>query len=305
MRDRGGDRGGWSVVRKSFVLLVVMAAAVNVGLAQIAQMSAEEEEAYRNTPSEPFRVIGNIYYVGPTLHITSFLIRTTDGLILLDTGYEKSVPAIRENVEKLGFDLRDVKIMLNSHAHGDHVAGHARMKELTGARVLISKADSDVVESGGRTDFRDSSFWTPAKVDEFIEDGETVRLGEVTLTANLTPGHTKGCTTWTTKVEEGGKQYDVVFFCGLRLNQGVPLMGNPKYPDIVQDFDSSIRKLRALPIDVFLGAHGYWFGLQGKYPKLQQSREPNPFIDPAGYRALVDDLEKAFLDQLKAEGGTL
>jgi metallo-beta-lactamase class B len=305
MRCQGGFRVGFKMAASSFLLLSMMTVVVSAGFSQIAQMSAEEEEAYRNTPAEPFRIIGNIYHVGPTLHITSYLIRTTDGLILLDTGYEKSVPAIRENVEKLGFNLRDVRIMLNSHAHGDHVAGHARMKELTGARVLISKADSDVVESGGRTDFRDSSYWTPAKVDSIIEDGETVRLGDVSLTAHLTPGHTKGCTTWTTKVEEGGKEFDVVFFCGLRLNPGVPLMENPKYPDIVQDFDSSIKKLRALPIDVFLGAHGYWFGLQEKYPKLQQRREPNPFIDPAGYRALVDDLEKAFLDQLRAESGTL
>jgi len=266
---------------------------------------APEDEAYRTARVAPFRIIGNIYYVGPSQHITSYLITTPQGHILLDSGYEASVGPIRENIQKLGFQMKDVKIMLGSHAHGDHIAGHALMKELTGAKVLSSELDAEVISTGGKADFRQGNGWKPAKVDQIIQDGEQVKLGNATLVAHLTPGHTKGCTTWTTVVEDGGKKYNVVFLCGMRMSEGIPLIGTAKYPNMARDFANSFKTLKSLPCDVFLGAHGYWFGLPEKMKRMEQGTGANPFIDPQGYRAYVDSVEREFLDQLKREGGSI
>jgi metallo-beta-lactamase class B len=266
---------------------------------------APEDEAYRTARVAPFRIIGNIYYVGPSQHITSYLITTPQGHILLDSGYEASVGPIRENIEKLGFQMKDVKIMLGSHAHGYHIAGHALMKELTGAKVLSSELDAEVISTGGKADFRQGNGWKPAKVDQIIRDGEQVKLGDAALVAHLTPGHTKGCTTWTTVVEEGGRRYNVVFLCGMRMNEGIPLIGSAKYPNMAKDFANSFKTLKSLSCDVFLGAHGYWFGLPEKIKRMGQGTGVNPFIDPNGYRAYLDSVEREFLDELKREGGSL
>ena len=279
---------------------------LTAGLRLPAQTPADTgpDSPYRTEHAEPFRIIGNIYYVGDTLHITTYLITTPEGHILLDTGYEESVPGIRQNVEKLGFQMRDVKLMISSHAHHDHIGGHALMKEVTGATVLATAADAEVIETGGEADFRDSGLWKPAKVDRTIQDGEEIRLGGTVLTAHLTPGHTKGCTTWAMVAEEDGQKYNVVFVCGMRVNTGLPLVGNPKYPNSVEDFTNSFAALKNLPCDVFLGAHGYWFGIQEKLQRLKQDASVNPFIDPEGYRAYIDEYESAFLDQLRSERGT-
>ena len=276
------------------------------GLWVSAQTPADTgpDSPYRTQRSEPFRIIGNIYYVGDTLHLTTYLITTPEGHILIDTGYEESVPGIRENIEKLGFQVKDVKLMISSHAHHDHIGGHALMKEVTGATVLATAADAEVIETGGKADFRDTGLWKPAKVDRTIQDGEPVTLGGITLMPHLTPGHTKGCTTWTMEVEEGGRKYNVVFVCGVRVNTGLPLVGNPKYPNSVEDFTRSFETLKSLPCDVFLGAHGYWFGVQEKLKRREQGAGVNPFIDPEGYRAYIANYERAFLDQLSAERGT-
>ncbi len=276
------------------------------GLWVSAQTPADTgaDSPYRTQRSEPFQIIGNIYYVGDTLHLTTYLITTPEGHILIDTGFEESVPGIRENIEKLGFQVKDVKLMISSHSHHDHIGGHALMKEVTGATVLATAADADVIESGGKTDFRDTGLWRAANVDRTIEDGEPVTLGGVTLMPHLTPGHTKGCTTWTMEVEEDGQKYNVVFVCGMRVNTGLPLVGNPKYPNSVEDFTRSFETLKSLPCDVFLGAHGYWFGVQEKLKRRAQGTGVNPFIDPEGYRAYIADYERAFLDQLNTERGT-
>ena len=186
-----------------------------------------------NRPFEPFRVIGNIHYVGAS-DVSSFLITTRDGHILIDSGFEATVPAIREGVRKLGYRFEDIKILLNSHAHLDHAGGHALLKRLTHAQIVMSEADAALLSRGGKGDFPPVSerimAYEPAQADRIIRDGDQVSLGGVTLTAHLTPGHTKGCTTWTMAVEDDGKRYDVVFYGSTTILPGVHLVDNPKYP---------------------------------------------------------------------------
>jgi metallo-beta-lactamase class B len=255
----------------------------------------------RTDPIEPFHIIDNVYYVGKTSHNPSFLFTSDEGHILIDTTYEEFVPDIQANIEKLGFNIHDVKIILSSHAHHDHVGGHAKMKEITGATLLSSEADAEVIETGGAADFREGDPWHVAKVDRFIKDQEEVRLGDIVLTAHFTPGHTRGCTTWTSTVEDDGKIYDLVLICGLRMDENSPLVGNPKYPQMPQDFAFSFALAKTLPVDVFLGAHGYWFNLKNKIEMLKRNPEINPFIDPEAYYQLVNGWEKAYLDRLKKE----
>lgn len=257
-----------------------------------------------NRPVEPFRVIGDIHYVGPA-GVSSFLIATPEGHILLDTGFAESLPLIREGVTKLGFRVADIKILLSSHAHFDHVGGHARMKELTGAAIVMSAADADLLASGGKGDvlpFGDAlAGYAPARADRIVRDGDTVSLGGVTLTARLTPGHTRGCTTWTMDVVEGGKTCRVVFYGSTTLLPGVRLVGNAAYPTIADDFAASFRSLKSLPCDVFLAPHGAMFGLEEKARRLKAGERPNPFLDPGGYRGFVERSERVFLDQWRRE----
>ncbi len=261
----------------------------------------EEEEVYRTRRAKPFRIVGNVYYVGATLHNSVYLITTPEGHILIDTGYQEAVAGVQENIEALGFQFRDVKIMLSSHAHGDHIAGHALMKELTGADIWVMGGDDDVMATGGKTDFREGSTWKPVNPDRVIQDGDRVELGGVTLVAHHTPGHTKGCTTWTTVVEEGGQEYNVVWVGGARVSAGVPLVGNSKYPNIAEDYAKTFAKLKELPCDIFLAAHGYWFNITEKLRRLGQGATVNPFIDPQGYRNYIETFERAFLESLEQE----
>jgi metallo-beta-lactamase class B len=255
-----------------------------------------------NKPIEPFRIAGNIYYVG-TNFLASYLFVTPEGSILLNSGYEESVPLIRASIEKLGFRFRDVKYLLSSQAHNDHSAGNFLVKELTGARVLVMKGDDDIVANGGKGDFRfDGEIsWKPCKVDRVLHDGDTVTLGGTTLVARHTPGHTKGCTTWTTIVDDGGKRLNVVIVGGTGINPGVKLVNNPKYPNIVEDYTRTWRILRSLPCDIFLGAHGSYFDMDDKLARLKAGEKPNPFIDPKGYRGFIDGTESNYLKQLAAE----
>jgi metallo-beta-lactamase class B len=182
------------------------------------------------------------------------------------------------------------------------------MKELTGAQVVISEKDAIVLQDGGRSDFRSDGreLWKPMKPDRIIKDGDKVTLGGVTLTAHLTPGHTKGCTTWTYTTEEAGRKYNVVVACGVRLNGArVPLVGNTKYPEIAKDYAGSFATLKKLPADVFLGVHGSWFDLAGKAKRLEQGGGPNPFINPAEYKEYIALFERQFMEQLRKEGGSL
>jgi metallo-beta-lactamase class B len=249
-----------------------------------------------NKPVQPYRVISNIYYVG-TNNLASYLIHTAAGNILINPSFEESVPLIRDSVEKLGFHFNDVKIILMSHAHDDHAAGSALAKKLTGGKLMVMDADVAEVEAGGVGDFYYNSRWAPAKVDRVLHDGDTVSLGGVTLTAHLTPGHTKGCTTWTTDVTDHGHVEHVVVVGSPNVNSGFKLVGNEKYPQIAADYAKTFRVLSALPCDVFLGAHGAYYGMDEKMKRMSGAAE-NVFIDPAGYKAYVSEREQAFRREL-------
>jgi metallo-beta-lactamase class B len=250
---------------------------------------------------EPFpahRVIGNIYYVG-SKDLASYLITTPEGHILINSGFERTVPLIRKSVESLGFKMGDIKILLASHAHSDHVAGHALAWELTGAKVFVMRGDDEVIASGGKGQYLyGMSRWAPCKVDRVLEDGEEVKLGGMTLVARRTPGHTRGCTTWTWRVEDGGKTYDVVIIGSPNVNPGYQLVDNADYPEIADDFARTFKILKAFPCDVFLGAHGGYYGMVEKYERAKEGATKNPFVDPDGYRAYVEQKESAFRDML-------
>jgi metallo-beta-lactamase class B len=255
-------------------------------------------------PVPPRQLVGNIHYVGAS-GVSSFLITTPAGHILLDTGFDDTVPIIQRGVEQLGFRLADIKFILSSHAHIDHVGGHARMKKLTGAQIVASAADARTIASGGEDDYiqwpKDTILYAPAKVDRIVADGERVTLGGVTLIAHLTPGHTRGATTWTIDVEDRGATRHVVFFSSASINAGTRLVNNPLYPDFVRDFEATFAKLRALPCDIFFAPHGGQFAMADKFARLDRGERENPFVDPAGWKQLIAGAEKAFRDQLALE----
>jgi metallo-beta-lactamase class B len=260
---------------------------------------AQQDPAW-TAPQTPFRIIGNIYYVG-SKDLASYLITTPQGNILINSNLTSSVPMIRKNVEALGFRFSDIKILLISHAHFDHASGSAEIKRLTGAKYMVMAADVPVVESGGRDDFAlgrsPENRFPETKVDHALHDGEEVRLGNVVLVAHITPGHTKGCTTWTMKVSDGGHVYNVVIIGSPNVLSMYRLVKDPSYPGIAQDFELTFRTLKALPCDVFLGAHASSFDMEDKFARRKEGAA-NPFIDPQGYKDYVADREKAFRDEL-------
>jgi metallo-beta-lactamase class B len=243
-------------------------------------------------PFPAHKVIGTIYYVGTT-SLSSYLITTPQGHILVDSTYERNVPAIQKSVEQLGFKFSDIKILLGSHAHGDHMEGDALVKQLTGAQVMAMAEDVPALEKmtpGGK----------PHPVDRVLHDGESVTLGGVTLVAHLTPGHTRGCTTWTLKMPDGGRSYDVVIIGSLGVNPGFQLVNNTEVPKIADEFTRAFKVSRTLPCDVPLASHPGMYRLAEKYAKLGKGG-PNPFIDPAGYRAELDLDEAMFHAVLAAQ----
>ncbi len=268
----------------------------------LAAAQADPTSRSWNQPVEPFRIAGNLYYVGAS-DITSYLIATPEGHILLDSGFEETVPLIRESVKKLGFRLEDVKVLLNSHAHYDHAGGLATLKELTGAKLAASEKDAPLLARGGKGDpaLGDTFLFKPVQADRIVKDGEKITLGGSTLTAHLTPGHTPGCTSWTMQVEDEGKRRDVVFVCSTTVLPGVSLTANPKYPEIASDFAHTFEVLKALPCDIFLAAHGAFFNLSEKSERLRKGGGSNPFVDPAAYRAYVERKEGDFRKQLAEE----
>ena len=248
------------------------------------------------------RIVGNVYYVGSKA-LAIYLITTPDGHILINSGFEETVPLIRRSVESLGFTIGDVKILLESHAHSDHVAGHALLKELTGADVYVMRGDHSVIASGGQGQYLYvDSRWKVCQVDRVLDDGDKVKLGGVTLVARLTPGHTGGCTTWTWDVACGEKLHHVVVIGSPNVNPGFRLVGNKDYPRIADDFKKTFAVLKALPCDIFLGAHGAYYGMLEKHARLKTDKV-NPFIDPAGYSAYVEEKERAFRKTLADQSG--
>ncbi|MGC1435896.1 MAG: subclass B3 metallo-beta-lactamase [Terriglobales bacterium] len=273
------------------VLILELAGAGSV----FAQANPEWTE-----PFPPFRIAGNLYYAG-SKGLANYLVTTPQGNILINSDLEANVPMIEASIEKLGFKFKDTKILLISHAHWDHDAGSAKIKEMTGASYMVMDADVPVVESGGKMDFQYGSnpgfLYPPTKVDRVLHDGDEVRLGGAVLVAHLTPGHTKGCTTWTMKVTEGGKTYDVVIIGSPNVNPGYKLIHNDNYPQIAEDYERMWSVLKSLPCDIFLGAHGGYFGLEEKYP-LMKDGSANPFIDPGGYKKYVAQKEQDFRTEL-------
>lgn len=262
---------------------------------------AQQNEQWRawNQPVEPFQIIGNIYYVGAT-EIGAYLITTPDGHLLLDGGFPETAAIIQESVKKLGFEMADVEILLNSHAHFDHAGGLAALKEISGAQLFVSEPDADLIERGGKGDFllADSAQFPPVQVDRRLADGETVQLGGVTMTAHLTAGHTQGCTTWTMEVQSEGETYDVVWVCSVSVLDGVQLVEAPSYPGIADDFARTFETLQALPVDVFLAGHGSFFGLLDKIEARAANPAVNPFIDPDRYHGYVERGERIFRERL-------
>ncbi|HEX6046099.1 MAG TPA: subclass B3 metallo-beta-lactamase [Pyrinomonadaceae bacterium] len=268
---------------------------------QVSAQIDDDEGRKWNQPVKPYKVIGNVYYVGAT-EVSSFLIVTSQGLILIDSGFLETVPLIKQNVAQLGFRFEDIKILLNSHAHADHAGGLARLKQMTGAKLMVSEADAALLARGGKNDpnFGDRFLFEPVKADRILRDGDTVQLGDVTMTARLTPGHTAGCTTWTMKVREGSKTYDVVVI-GSTTIPGYKLIGNTGYPNIVSDYEASFRLLKTLPCDVFLAPHGSFYSMLEKMKRLSANPSENPFIDKRALTQFVDRTEKDFRAELKRQ----
>lgn len=256
-----------------------------------ANPQATDEWREWNRPVEPVRIAENLYYVGAS-DIASYLITTPEGHILLDGGFVETAPQIAANIAKLGFKLGDVKILLNSHAHFDHAGGLAELKQKSGAKLYASVADAELLERGGKGDFRwgDEGAYPPVIVDRRLADGETVALGATTLTARLTPGHTRGCTTWTWKT--GGHQAVVV--CSASILD-YRFVGVASYPGIAEDFERTFATLKALPCDLFLAPHGNFFDLERKRTLAMRGMGlRNPFVDPIGFSEWVVGAESAF-----------
>lgn len=267
--------------------------------AQTAKVMTPEEIFRRNTGTReqmnkqfpPHKIIGNIYYVG-TETLGSFLIVTPDGDILINSCFEQTVPVIRSSVEKLGFRFADIKILLGSHAHADHMQGDAMVKELTGARVMAMEQDVPALAKITPGD-------KPHPIDRVLHDGDEVALGGTVLVAHLTPGHTRGCTTWTMKAAEAGKFYNVVIVGSVGVNPNYQLVNNKEAPQIADEYIRSFRILRSLACDVPLGSHPAMYGLAEKYPRL--GKGPNPFIDPDGYMREIDLEEQVFYGRMEQQ----
>jgi metallo-beta-lactamase class B len=247
-----------------------------------------------NKQFPPHKIAGNLYYVG-TESLASFLIVTSEGNILINSDYEATVPVIRDSIGKLGFRFAETKILLGSHAHADHMEGDAMVKELTGAKLMAMEEDIPAltkITPGNK----------PHVIDRVLHDGDTVALGGTTLVAHLTPGHTRGCTSWSMRIQDGGRTYDVVIIGSIGVNPGYQLVDNKDVPGIADEYTHSFKLLRGLPCDIPLGSHPAMYNMMEKYAKIGTT--PNPFIDPEGYKKEIDINEQAFTlrraEQLKA-----
>jgi len=258
----------------------------------------------RSVPDEPFRIAGNLYYVGATGG-TSFLLTGPQGHVLIDGGYPETAPLIIGSIRKLGFDIKDVKILLNSHAHSDHAGGLHELQQASGAQLWISEGDAEAVESGSGSDgalgrlrmLRGiGAFKMPAaRVDHRFKNGTKIQLGPIELTAHITAGHTRGCTSWSFPVRDGDRELLAVDVCSLTLFPGVSLVDPEAYPGIRSDFEHSFATLRALPADIFLGSHGEFFDLNRKRRERATATNPvEPFIDRGGYLSYIDSHERRF-----------
>jgi metallo-beta-lactamase class B len=286
------------MIRRAFVLMLLAASAY-------AQQGKTLVSPDWSRPFPPFRIVGNLYYVG-TYDLACYLIVTPAGNIVINTGLADSAAQIRANVETLGFKFTDTKLLLATHAHWDQVSAMAEVKRLTRARLAATEAEVPLFESGGKFDFRwgdDSSAWyQPVKVDEKLHDLQKVSLGGMDLTVLLHPGHTKGAASYEFAVEDGGRSYRVLIANLPSINPGVTLLKNDKYPTIMADYANTLARQKELQPEIFLASHAAQFRLHQKY-QPGDAYQPVRFVDPAGYRAAVDGLQRAFEAQLLRERG--
>jgi metallo-beta-lactamase class B len=290
-----------SVMRPRNILLAAFSAALL--FAQSNPIVTPDDLFRRNVgtkeqqgkPFPPHKIAGNLYYVGSET-LASFLIVTPAGNILINSDFEATVPLIRASVEKLGFRFADTKVLLGSHAHADHMEGDAMVKELTGAQVMAMAEDVPALEK-----MRPGN--KPHPIDRVLHDGDQVTLGGTTLVAHLTPGHSRGCTSWTLKVQDGGASYDVVIIGSMGVNPGFILVNNPDVPQIAEEYMRGFKVLRSLPCDIPLGSHPAMYRMAEKFAKI--GKGPNPFIDPAGYKAELDTEEGVFTRRLAEQRAAL
>jgi metallo-beta-lactamase class B len=252
-------------------------------------------------PAEPVKIAGPLYFVG-TRGLGVFLFATSDGLILMNTGMPSSGPMIEDSIRKLGFKPEDLKILINGHAHIDHAGALAYLRDKFGAKLAVMKADVAAMESGDKGDYKyaDDFVYPPAKVDRILNDGDTVKLGEIVLTAHATPGHTRGSTTWVTTVVEGGKAYNVVFPDGAGFNPGYRLVKDPSYPGIADNYRRTLHLLEMLKPDIWLAPHNEYYDLEGKRRRAE-AEGVNAWVDPEGYRRWVAGKKRAFEEQVDKE----
>jgi metallo-beta-lactamase class B len=281
--------------------LMLLVALGGTALAQAQNAAPQNADWTRPFPS--FRIIGNIFWVG-SYDLSTYLITTPQGNILINTGVGDTAKQIKASVEQLGFKLADTKILTATHGHFDHVAGLAELKRMTGARLVASEADKELLESGGAADFRfgdtPGARFEPVKVDQVFKDNDTISLGGTALTAHHHPGHTKGATSFTVNVQEAGKTYRVIIANMGSINPGVTVSGMAKYPGIAQDYARTFRAQKDMRIDIWLASHAAQFRMHEKY-KPGDAFNPERFVDPAGFLAAVQQLEKTYLDQLARE----
>jgi metallo-beta-lactamase class B len=284
------------------LLRLTLFAALGATLLAQAQNAAPQNADWTK-PFPPFRIIGNIYWVG-SYDLSTYLITTPQGNILINTGVGDTAKQIKASVEQLGFKLADTKILTATHGHFDHVAGLAELKRMTGARLVVSEGDRELLESGGAADFRfgdtPGARFEAVKVDQVFKDNDTISLGGTELTAHHHPGHTKGATSFTLNVQEAGKTYRVVIANMGSINPGVKVSGMAKYPGIAQDYARTFRAQKDMSIDIWLASHAAQFRMHEKY-KPGDAFNAERFVDPAGFKAAVQTLEKTYLDQLARE----
>jgi metallo-beta-lactamase class B len=286
----------------------LMKLAVALAAFALWNQAGAQSNADWTTPLKPFQIADGLYYVG-SKDLASYLVVTDRGDILINSSLTSSPALIRRSVEELGFKFADIKILLISHSHSDHDAGSAEIIKTTGARYMVMDGDVPVVESGGKEDFAyPDGLYPVAKVDRVLHDGDEVRLGSAVLVAHKTAGHTRGCTTWTMKVKQGGKTLNVVIVGSWNVNPGFRLVdkpGNPaSYPGIADDYRRTFALLKQLPCDIFLGAHGAYFDMLGKLARQAPGQAGQAvWIDPQGYQAAVAEREQAFEAELRKQQG--
>jgi metallo-beta-lactamase class B len=307
LRDKvKGDR-----TLKQIALAVVLGLGIPA-LVVLVTLWHHATEQGGQTAADPFRIAGNFYYVGAS-DVAAFLLTSPEGHVLIDGGYPGTPPLIMDSIARLGFNIRDVKVLLNSEPHYDHAGGLAELQKASGAELWASEASADVIASGG--DDPNATFlpmrmvvwagvarYVAARVDHRFKDGATIRLGPIALTAHLTPGHASGCTSWSFPVRDGDRELQVVSACSMELLPGARLVDPQRYPGIREDFERTFRVLRSLPADIWVTSHARAFGRYRKFMEQATAKHPaDPFIDRDGYQRFIDDGEARFRKRLEEQ----